>query len=200
MEFLITRLISFDKKDIDKIKNQLNNVLSFVEPVYIEVLLTIHKTLENKQIEWALGGEIGEALQTVQVEPDCIEIVTNKVGTEKIFSGVKQYNPKTIELQTNKLTRNAIINGIEYHIYVRSYYFDFFINCVKIKVHGDMQYKINDWDWGDKLEFTPDHVNVTGTKIPVVPLQLKYQIYQNIGWTDRAEKISRLPKFQMHKR
>jgi hypothetical protein len=177
------------KKDIDKIKNQLNNVLSFVDPAYIEVLLTIHNTLENEQIEWALGGEIAEALQTVQVEPDCIEIVTGKEGAEKIFSVVKQYNPKTMEFQTNKLTRNAIINGIEHPIYVRSYYFDFFINCVKIKVHGDMQYKINDWDWGDKLEFTPEYVNVTGVRIAVVPLEVKQEIYKNLGWTDKLEKI-----------
>lgn len=182
------------KEDIDKIKNQLNNVLSFVDPAYIEILLTIHNTLENEQIEWALGGEIGEALQTVQVEPDCIEIVTSKEGAEKIFSVVKQYNPKTMEFQTNKLNRNAIINGIEHPIYIRSYYFDFFLDYVKIKVHGDMQYKINDWDWGDKLEFTPEYVNVTGVKIAVVPLEVKQEIYKNIGWADRLQKIELIVK------
>ena len=69
--------------------------------------------------------------------------------------------------------RNANINGIEYPIQVRSHYFDFFIGCLKVKVQGDMQYKINDWDWGDKLEFTPEYVNVTGVKIAIVPLQVK---------------------------
>ena len=182
------------KKDIDKIKNQLNNILSFVDPVYIDVLLKIHNTLENEQIEWALGGEIGEALQTVQVEPDCIEIVTSKEGAEKIFLKVKQFSPRSITLQTNTLARNANIEGIEHQIYVRSYYFDFFLDCVKIKVHGDMQYKINDWDWGDKLEFTPEYVNVTGVKVAVVPLEVTQEIYKNIGWADKLQKIEPIVK------
>jgi hypothetical protein len=52
-----------------------------------------------------------------------------------------------------------------------------------------MQYKINDWNWGDKLEFTPEYVNVTGVRIAVVPLEVKQEIYKNLGWTDKLEKI-----------
>jgi hypothetical protein len=181
-----------DKTDIDKIKQQLNKILSFIDPAYVKALLTLQKTLQNESIEWAVGGELGEALEIIQVEPDCIEIVTSKEGAERIFSVVKQYDPKAIDLQTNKLMRNANINGIEHPIHVRSYYFEFFLGCVKIKVHGDMQYRINDWDWGDKLEFTPEYVNITGVKIPVVPLEVKQEIYQAIGWKDRVEKIDQI--------
>jgi hypothetical protein len=178
-----------DKTDIDKIKVQLNKVLSFVDPAYVKALLSFAEMLDNENVEWAVGGELGEALETVQVEPDCVEIVTNKENAENIFSAVKQYEPKTIDFQTNQLTRDANINGSKLPIYLRSYYFDFFLGCVKIKVHGDMQYKINDWNWGDKLEFTPEYLNVTGIKIPVVPLEVKQEIYKNIGWADRSEKI-----------
>jgi hypothetical protein len=182
------------KTDIDKIKKQLTKVVSFVDPVYLNVLLLLNKILEDEHVEWALGGELGEAIETVQVQPDCVEIVTSKEGAEKVYSAIKQYNPEEIDFQTTKLTRNAKINGIEHSIYLRSYYFDFFLDCVKIKVHGDMQYKINDWDWGDKLEFTPEYVNVTGVKIAVVPLEVKQEIYRNIGWTDRLEKIDSVIK------
>ena len=164
-------LSNMNKTDIDKIKGQLNKVLSFVDPVYINALLLLNRKLEDVHFQWAVGGEFGEALKTVQVEPDCIEIVTNKEGAEQIFSAAKEYVPKAIVVQTSKLLRNADINGIEHPIFVRSYYFDFFLNCVKVKVHGDMQYKINNWEWGDKLEFTPEYVNVTGVKIAVVPLK-----------------------------
>jgi hypothetical protein len=175
--------------DVNKIKEQLNKVLSLVDPAYIEALLSLHKKLANENIEWAVGGDLGEALQTIQIEPDCIEIVTSKEGADRIFFAVKEYNPKPLEDQTAKLGRNAQVNGIEYPIYIRSHYFEFFLGCVKIKVHGDMQFKINDWDWGDKLEFTPEYVNVAGAKTAVVPLQVKHEIYQNLGWTDRSEKI-----------
>ena len=175
--------------DVNKIKEQLNKILSFVDPAFVEALLSLHKALANDRVEWVVGGDLGEALQTVQVEPDCIEIVTSREGAQKIFSSVVEYGPKTIELQTVKLPRNANVGGIEYPIYIRSYYFEFFLGCVKTKVLGDMQYKINDWDWGDRLEFDPEYVNVAGAKTAVVPLQIKYEIYQNLGWRDRSEKI-----------
>lgn len=180
--------------DIGKIKQQLNEVLSFVDLAYIDALLLLHDTFENEHVGWAVGGDLGEALETIQVEPDHVEIVANKDGTEKIFSAVKEYNPKPIELQTIKLARNAKINGIEKPIYIQSYFFEFFLGCVNVRVYGDMQYKINDWDWGDKLEFTPEYVNIMGVKIAVIPLEVKYQIYQNLGWTDRSEKIEPIIK------
>jgi hypothetical protein len=175
--------------DVDKIKEQLNKVLSFVDPAYIEALLAFHKSIPNQNIGWAVGGDLGEALQTIQVEPDRIEIITRKEGANQIFSAVKEYNPKSIEIQTTKLARNAIVSGIEYPIYIRSYFFEFFLGCVKINVQGDLQYKINDWDWGDKLEFTPNYVNVAGAKTAVVPLEVELEIYRSLGWTDRSEKI-----------
>ena len=95
-------------------------------------------------------------------------------------------------VETSKLLRDADINGIGYPLYIKSFYFEFFLDSVKIKVYGDMQYKINDWAWGDKLEFTPDYVNVIGVKIAVVPLQVKYEIYRNLGWNDRVEKINQV--------
>jgi hypothetical protein len=175
--------------DINKIKEILSTVLSLVDPAYIEALLSLHKALDHNSFEWAVGGDLGEALQTIQVEPDCIEIVTSKDGTERIFLALKEFSPKDISLQIIKLGRNAIVNGIEYPVYTRSYYFELFLGCVKVKVQGDLEYKINDWDWGDKLEFVPEYVNVAGSKTAVVPLKVMHEIYKNLGWTDRSEKI-----------
>jgi hypothetical protein len=175
--------------DVNKIKEQLNKILSFVDPAFIEALLSLHKALVNENVEWAVGGDLGEALQTIQLEPDCIEIVTSKEGAQQIFSAMSEDKPKAIQLQTTKLARNANVGGIEHPIYIRSYFFEFFRGCVKVKVQGDLQYKINDWDWGDKLEFAAEYVNVAGFKTAVIPLQIKYEIYQNLGWKDRSEKI-----------
>ena len=57
------------------------------------------------------------------------------------------------------------------------------------KVHGDLQFKVDDWDWGDVLEFDPEYVYVVGAKIAVVPLSVKYELYRSLGWIDRVEKI-----------
>jgi len=185
--------------DNDKLRNRFNKFVSFVDTAYIEALLSLQKNLENKHVEWAVGGDLAEALETIQVEPDCIEIVTSKEGAQQIYLATKQYGPQPIEFLTIKLDRNAVINGIQQPIYLRSYFFEFFLGCVRVKVYGDMQYKINDWAWGDKLEFTPEYVNVTGAKIAVVPLQVKYEIYQKMGWAERAEKIESIIRRRMQK-
>ena len=161
-------------------------------PHTVDALLSLHRKLAKEHIEWAVSGELGEALRTVQVKPDCIEIVTSKKGATQIFLAVKEFNPAGVYFQTQKLERNAIVNGKEYPVFVRSHYFDFTLGGVKVKVFGDLQFRIKDWEWGDKLEFTPDYIYLVGAKTAIVPLQVKYEIYRDLGWTDRAEKISQV--------
>ncbi len=76
-----------------------------------------------------------------------------------------------------------------YPVYIRSYYFDFNINNVKVKVEGDLQFKVGEWDWGDVFDFTPEYVYVVGKKIAVTPLSIASELYRSLGWTDRVEKI-----------
>ncbi len=175
--------------DIDNIKRQLSEVIGFIDPIYVNALLALHKKLANQHVDWAVSGELGEALRTIQVKPDCIEIVTSKKGAIQIFLAVKELDPLGVFFQTQRLDRNALVNGIEYPVYVRSHFFEFTLAGVKFKVYGDLQYRIGNWDWGDKLEFTPEHVYVVGAKTAIVPLQVKYEIYEALGWTDRAAKI-----------
>jgi hypothetical protein len=178
--------------NINKIREQLASVLATIDPLYINALLALNLKLAKRSLEWAVSGDLGEALKTVQVTPDCLEIVTTKRGAAQIFLSVQDCNPTGVYFQTHKLARNALINGKEYPVYVRSYYFDFTIDGVKAKVYGDLQYRIGNWDWGDKLAFVPEHVYVVGEKTAVVPLHVKYNIYQQLGWVDRAEKVQQV--------
>jgi len=72
-----------------KIKESMDNSTPIIEPQYIDALLFLHKRLTKNHVEWAVGGELGEALRTVQVRPDCIEIVTSKKGAAQIFLSMK---------------------------------------------------------------------------------------------------------------
>ena len=178
--------------DVNKIKEQLSHVLTIVDPMYIETILTLHKKLDREHISWVVGGDLGENLRAVQVKPNCVEILTDKKGAAQIFMAFKEFSPTGVFFQTQRLERNAVIEQKEYPAYTRSYYFEFAINGVKIKVHGGLQFKVGNWEWGDKLEFIPEHVSVVGAKTAIVPLQVKYELYQALGWTDRAEKISQV--------
>ncbi len=178
--------------DVTRIKEQLNRVLAMVDPSYVDALILLHEKLAKEHVEWAVSGDLAETLKTVQVNPDCIEIVTSKKGATQVFLAVKDLNPKGIFFRTQKLGRNAVINQKEYPVYVRSYYFEFTLAGIKVKVHGDLQYRISDWEWGDTFQFTPEYVYVVGTRTAVVPLHIKQEIYQRLGWTDRVQKISQV--------
>lgn len=172
-----------------RIKAGMGNFRPFVESHYIEALLFLHKKLTRNHVDWAVGGELGEALRTVPVKPDCIEIVTSKRGAAQIFLAVKEYAPRGVYFQIQKLNRNAVIDEKEYPVYVRSYYFEFTLGTIKVKVHGDLQFRIKDWEWSEKLSFNPEYMYVVGTKTAIVPLHIKYDLYHQLGWTDRIEKI-----------
>jgi hypothetical protein len=175
--------------DLEEIKKQLSGVVGIINPIYIRALLQLHEKLCAVTEEWVVGGKLGEALRVVQVEPDGIDLVTSEVGANLIFRALNGEKAGNLAFQTQKLPRDAEVNGNTYPIYLRSIFFESKINNVPVRVYGDVQLKVNDWEWGDKLEFTPEYVCVAGAKIAFVPLQFKVGMFTALGWSDRVEKI-----------
>jgi hypothetical protein len=173
----------------NKIPEQISRVLNVIPKPFLDVILLLHRKLDDLDVGWAVSGTLGEALKVVKIDPDCVEIVTTKVDAKRIFQALSEYNPHEVDSMVQRLPRNARIGEKEYPVYTRSYYFEFFVEGIMVRVYGDLQYRVNDWDWGDKLEFTPEYVFVTDKKTAVVPLSVKCEIYQSLGWTDRVEKI-----------
>ncbi len=169
--------------------NQLQHFVSAIPKKYVDALLILHQKLEDKNIKWIVNGDLAECLRIVKVEPDCIEIVSSSKDAQKIYDALQDFKPAQITVQTKKLSRNAVVDGKEFPVYVRSFYFDFSINNVKVKVQGGLQFKVGDWDWGDVFDFAPDYVYVVGKKIAVTPLSIAPELYRSLGWTDRVEKI-----------
>jgi hypothetical protein len=171
---------------------QLSPFLVIVPPQYVSALLKLHEKLEGKNIEWAISGDLGELFKGVRIQPDCIEIVTSKIGADQIYKSVKELNPEPIAYKVQQLPRNAVVGGVEYPLYCRSYYFEFQVDGIKVRVNGELQFNVNNWGWGDKFEFNPTWVYIVNKKTAVVPLSVKYELYQNLGWTDRMENINRV--------
>ena len=171
-------------------EQQLSPILIIIPPQYVSALLKLHEKLEDKSIEWALSGDLGEALNGIRIKPDCVEIVTSKDGAEQIHEAVKEFSPEPVAYRVQRLTRNALVGNVEQPLYAGSHYFEFQIDGIKIKVNGDLQFKVNDWGWGDKFEFTPVWVYIVNKKTAVVPLHVKLELYQNLGWSDKVEKIN----------
>jgi hypothetical protein len=170
----------------------LNPLLIVIPPSYVKAILKLHEKLEGKKVEWALSGNLGEALRTVRVEPDCIEIVTSKDGAQQIHDAVDDFNPSEITQTVQELPRKTSFQGKDYPVYSRSHYFEFGIDDIPVRVHGDLQFRVNDWEWGDILQFEPESMYIVNRKTNIVPLQIKYEIYQSLGWTDKAENIKKV--------
>jgi hypothetical protein len=174
------------------IPHQISRVLNIIPKPMMDAVMALHKNLDDKQIEWALTGDLAEALRVVKVEPDCVEVVTSKENAENAFQALQEFSPSQIELKIQKLSRSANIEKEQRPVFIRSYYFEFLIGSVLIKVHGDFQYRIDNWDWGDVLQFTPEYVYLTTQKTALVPLSIKHEIYQMLGWKDRSDKIEQV--------
>lgn len=174
--------------------NQVSHFLTIIPQEYLAALLTLHEKLDGKNIKWIVNGDLAERLRVVKVDPDSIEIVTSKEDVQKIFIAVKEFNPTKLIVQTKRLPRDAECGKEKYLVYSRSHYFDFKVNAVTVKVQGELQFKVGDWDWGEVFDFTPEYVYVTGKKIAVTPLSVLNGFYRSLGWMDRVEKIEQITK------
>lgn len=159
---------------------------------YLDVLLILHEKLKNVKDTWAVGGQLGESLRAVRNKPASVEILTSEKGIEHIFQALTEYSPTVPTTKTEKLSRDALIEGKAFPTYLRSLYSEFQVRNIKVRIFGNLQIKINDWDWGDPIEFSPESTIVVGKRINVVPLAIKLELYTLLGWTDRVEKIKKV--------
>ncbi len=165
----------------------------------LDATITIGKSLEECTNKWAVGGDVAEIICGVNVQPDHVTILTTTRGCDEIDGKLAKYRVAAPAMVEKRLEREAKI-GLKLHpVEIRSYRGQFNVDGSKLDVHGDLQIKVGDWEWGDPLDFYPDYVYVVGVKVPVVPLQLKSEIYNGLGWRDRATKIHEAAIRSRHK-
>jgi hypothetical protein len=159
------------------------------QPV-LKAVIKIGDSLKGVHANWAVGGEAGEIMKGVNVHTDEIEILTTKEGTEEICQTMSEYVTLKPALVEQKLSREADIGGKMLPVYVKSHYAELTVGGVKVKVYGDEQIKVGEWEWGDPLDFEADFAYVIATRVPIVPLRLKSELDLGLGWLDRVELIS----------
>jgi aminoglycoside-2''-adenylyltransferase len=173
--------------------------LVVLSKLLLDATITIGKKLEDCTNKWAISGDVAEVISGVNVEPDLITILTSKEGCDEISGRLAKYSIAPATVVERRLEREASIQLKSYPVMIRSYLASFNIEGSKLEVYGDLQIKVGEWDWGDPVDFDPDYVYVVGVKVPVVPLQLKSEIYNGLGWRDRATKIHEAVVRSRHK-
>ncbi len=176
----------------EELLKQLTGVISIIPHEYVDALLILHDKWDSTGANWIVNGDLAMSLRTVNIEPDCIEILCTKQEAQQLFEASKDFTPHPISFQTKKLAQDAVYEGNKYPVYSRSHYFEFAIKGIPVKVQGDLQFKVNDWEWGDTLEFQPEYVSVVGKKTAVTPLAILHQLYSSLGWTEKAQSIEQV--------
>ena len=135
----------------------------------------------------------------VNIEPAHIAVLTSAEGVEEIRTRLKSFEVEPPSIVERELARKAEMDFKQPPVSIKSFAGRFNIDGQRLDVHGDLRIKVGEWDWGDPLEYEPEYVYVVGVKVPVVPLQLKTELYMGLGWMDRVRKISEANARRHHK-
>lgn len=144
---------------------------------YLKVLRKINVRLNNTSINWVVTGSFSFALQGLPVEPNDIDIQTDKEGAyeiERHFS----------EFMTKRVTFSSTEN-------IRSHFGELMINGIKLEIMGDIQKRLDDGSWENpvNLKHHKKVVEIEGMQIPVLSLEYEYRAYMNLGRIEKAKML-----------
>jgi hypothetical protein len=155
----------------------------------LDATIIIGQRLLDCTNKWAIAGDVGEVISGVNVQPDHISILTTREGCDEITRKLAAYQVEPPHLVERELEREARVDLSLHKVKIKSYTSRMSVDGSRLDIHGDLQIKVGNWEWGDPLDFEPDYVYVVGVKVPIIPLKMKSELYTGLGWTDRAAKI-----------
>jgi hypothetical protein len=161
-----------------------------LSPPLTRCSIKLGKALAGLSSKWVISGNASEIMMGVNLQADDIVILTTKDGCEEICRRLSDHKPSIPNSVQTKLGRDADVGGTMHPVYIKSNYAELFMDNVKVKIHGDLQIKVGEWEWGDPLDWEAQYTNITGVRIPIMPMVLKSELYLGLGWLDRMELIS----------
>ena len=144
---------------------------------YLKALRKIYVRLNNTSINWAVTGSFGFALQGLPVEPNDIDIQTDREGACEIEHHFSEF-------MTKRVTFSSTEN-------IRSYFGELMIDGIKVEIMGDIQKQLADGSWENpvNLKHHKKVLEIEGMQIPVLSLEYEYQAYMNLGRIEKAEML-----------
>ena len=150
-----------------------------IDLAYLNVLRQIHARLFNTDVNWVVTGSLGFALQGVPVQPNDIDLQTDKAGAYEIecrFSDV--------------VIRKVQFSATER---IRSHFGALQIDGIEVEIMGDIQKRGAENIWEEIVN--PAHyrqmVEIEGLLVPVLSLEYEYQAYLKFGRVERAQMLRR---------
>ncbi len=150
-----------------------------IDSRFTRVLHQLHKHLPIDEVNWAVTGSLGFALQGMDVDVHDIDIQTDKTGAYEIERRFSQYVVRNVEFSSAEK--------------IRSHFGELNIEGVKVEIMGDIQKRLPDGGWEDPIDIRSKtyFINYDGLSILVFSLEYESEAYYKLGRTEKAEQIRR---------
>lgn len=143
----------------------------------IEALRIVSQCIQGHGIVWVLVGSTSLALQGVSVEPDDIDVLTDKEGAYKVGELLGKYEVDPVSFKRSEL--------------FASHFGKFKVQGVSVEVMGDLEVFVDD-SW---TNVTEDRLRskrlrrVGDLEIPVSPLEKQLEDYEKLNRKKDIETI-----------
>jgi hypothetical protein len=143
------------------------------------VLKLVCKDLETSNVRWVLAGSLSLALQGVKVEPNDIDLLTDRRGALRINAILKKYEKKEVTYSETEKVSSFL--GI------------FEIQGVKVEVMGAYRERQGTrWVSLSKRLENPRIIGIDGVRIPVSPIEDQLASYRRSKRPKDVEKVEEI--------
>lgn len=147
----------------------------------MHALTLVCKSLEDSGVRWVLAGSLSLALQGIEVEPEDIDLLTDRQGALKVNAILKKYEKKKVEYSETEQ--------------VSSFFGIFDVEGVKVEVMGAFREREGTrWVSLSHRLNNPKVVETHGMRIPVSPLEDQLTSYRRLGRPKDFEKVEKISR------
>lgn len=150
-----------------------------INPAFIAVLRQMVTSLQDSGVNWAVTGSLAQALQGVAIEPQDIDLQTDREGAYEI--------ERRFSVQVSRKVRFSTSERIRSHFGALS------IDGIQVEIMGAVQKRLADGTWEAAVDPGSYRrvVSFTGLLVPVLALEYEAQAYQMLGKLERVGILRR---------
>ncbi|NQT85087.1 hypothetical protein HQ563_18880 [bacterium] len=148
-----------------------------IKPPYVGVLRKLHVRLNEAGVKWVVTGSVSFAIQGLPVEPNDIDIQTDRAGAYEIERLFSEFVTKRVAFSSTEK--------------IRSHFGALLMDGIEVEIMGDLQKRLGDGTWEPPLDLNRHKrfVEAGGMRIPVLSLEYEYEAYLKLGRTEKAQLL-----------
>ena len=149
-----------------------------IDPKTIAALRILHDALKGEGVIWAVMGSLSHALQGLKIQPNDIDICTDRRGAYAIEHILEEHVTLPVTYSQG--------DG------VRSHLGELNIHGVKVQIIGDMETSTENGAWTPLPPDPPHIIMVSGAPIPVRTLEQEVETYIRLNRLERVDRLREL--------